>query len=548
MINKSGKKREEDHSRVFVSGVLLLSCSTILIKILGLAYKIPMMSLLGAEGMGYFNSAYEIYTLLCLAATTGLPVAVSMMVSAENSKGDVGAIKRILNIAMSIACAVGFLGVFLLLFFGKAITGFVGNANAFKCVVAIAPSLLCVCVSSIYRGYFQGFNRMLPTAVSQIIETLGKLVLGVAFAYFGIKKQYDMPTVAALAALGLTFGMMVSSAYLFFQKKPVSSLTSEDNNGNARMLFKFLCLIAVPITISSLVTGLSKIIDMTLILRRLQDSGTAVIDANKMYGAYTTLAVPLFSLIPSLVAPISLALVPSISSAIERKSKSEQIDIASNAIRLTALLAVPASMGLVVFSFPVLRALFSGEEQSVSFSAPLLSVLGAAVLFSCVITTTNAILHAYKKTIFPLASMLLGACAKFVSAYFLIGDTRIGIFGAPISTLICDAFVATINLMGVFRLVPDIKHTVLSLWRVLVASLLSISVSVYAYTVTAKRFDNVYISLGCAIVVAFVLYLIGSFALKSLTSEDIMLLPCGEKIVSALKNRSAKDDGGKNDG
>ena len=545
MIKKSGKKREEDHSRAFVSGVLLLSCSTILIKILGLAYKIPMLSLLGAEGMGYFNSAYEIYTLLCLAATTGLPVAVSMMVSAEYSKDNDSAIKSILNVSMTIACVIGLLGVFLLIFFGKAITQFIGNTNAFKCVVAIAPSLLCVCASSIYRGYFQGFNRMLPTAVSQIIETLGKLIFGVAFAYFGIKKQYDAPTVAALAALGLTLGMMISSVYLFFQKKPVSSCDLHTDGSNTPTIFKTLCVIAVPITISSLVTGLSKIIDMTLILRRLQHSGATVFEANKMYGAYTTLAVPLFSLVPSLISPISLALVPSISSAIERGAKTEQTDIANNAIRLTALLAVPASMGLAAFSFPILSALFLGEEQSVSFSAPLLSVLGAAVLFSCIITTTNAILHAYKRTIFPLVTMTIGACVKFVSAYFLIGNARIGIFGAPISTLLCDAFVAIINLIGVFGLVPNIKRTVLSLWRVLLASLLSVSVSVYAYTVVAGRVENVYISLALAIVVAFAIYIFGSFALKSLTVDDVMLLPRGEKIVSVFKKSSVKDNGGK---
>ena len=202
----------------FFSGVLVLSVSTVIVKIIGLAYKIPMLSLLGAEGMGYFNSAYEIYAVLCVISTAGLPVALSMLIASYKEAKEYRMIRSVYRSALSIFLFLGIVGSIVMAVLSPTITTLIDNSNALYCIVAISPSIFFVCLSSAIRGYFQGYGNMVPTAISQLIEAVGKLVFGVIFASVAIKKGYTQPTVAAYAVLGLSLGMLLSSAYLIVKK------------------------------------------------------------------------------------------------------------------------------------------------------------------------------------------------------------------------------------------------------------------------------------------------------------------------------------------
>ena len=542
MIGKT-KRAENTDKKIsgnnFISGVFVLSFSTVLVKIIGLLYKIPMLSLLGAEGMGYFNSAYEIFALICIISTTGLPVALSMKISQivaldKNS----GEARRIFGSAMRMALLFGIVGTFALAFGASQISSLVGNYDSVYCIIAIAPSVFFVCISSVYRGYFQGMNNMHPTAVSQIIEVAGKLLLGVVFAYISLKRGMNIPTSAAFAALGLTLGMFFSCVYLVIQKRTKKYIIVKNNNefNSDKKYFGTLLKIAIPITLSSLIVGTTRIMDMALIMRRMQDTGTSIFDANKLYGAYTTLALPIFSLVPSLISPISLALIPNLTAAIEKKNISEQSEIGKNAIRLTLLLAVPSSLGIAFFSNAILNILFSNETNNIAIVSPLLAVLGVSVLFSCLITTTNAILHSYKKTFLPIIAMLCGAGVKFVSEYFLIGNSSVGMFGAPISTLLCDMTIAFINLVNVLKCAPQINDIISNLWRVFLASLLSVGAARTLYGVSYNMADSVLLSFLPAVLVAVILYFILVYATKAVLLDDLTLLPKTDKILNLIKN------------
>ena len=531
----TNNNHKEEKRKSFVAGVLLLSASTILVKIIGLFYKIPMLSLLGAEGMGYFNSSYEIFAVLCIVATTGLPVAISMLVSSSMVKADGREEKnKIFRCAMRIAIALGVLGSLSLFFFGKEISTALGNQNAAECIVAISPSLLFVCICGVYRGYFQGLGCMYPTAVSQVIEVFGKLIFGVMFSAVAIKRGADITTAAALATTGLSLGMLFSMIYLALQKKlkDRSEIYKNSRLSLKSEYYSRIIKIAVPITLGSVVVGITRIIDMILIFKRLEDVGVDAVEANVMYGAYTTLAVPIFSLIPSLIAPISLALVPALSSAIKRRAQKEQSYVAQNSLKMTALFAIPASFGISVFSKPILCILFSNQMDAVELVSPLLSVLGASIFFSCIITTSNAILHAYVKTGIPIISMGSGALVKLVSEYLLIGISDIGIFGAPISTLLCDITVSVINLWAIIRLIPESKGMVGSLWRILVASAGAVLSAVGVYIVVIDKLHNELFAVASAAGGAALSYIVLVFLIKALTLEDISSLPMGEKILS----------------
>ncbi len=533
-------KRDTEKRGGFMSGVLLLSASTLAVKVIGLAYKIPMMALLGAEGMGYFNSAYEIYALLCVISTAGLPVALSMLVSACRERGDTVGERRIYRIAMAVFVALGGAGCILMLSFSDTLAALIENADAAASVAAIAPALLFVCISSAVRGYFQGLSRMAPTALSQLIEALGKLILGVLFAKLALEAGYGVPEAAAFAILGLSIGTLLSALYLLVVKAIHSSrnkilVYTKENTSDKRGTVGALFRIAVPITLSSAALSLTRITDMALIMRRLQDIGYTSAGANAVYGAYTTLSVPVFGLIPSLITPVALALVPELSAAIERGSLEHQSAVAGSALRITSIFAMPASLGVAVYAEPILRLLFGGEPEAVAVAAPLLSALGISILFSCVITTANAILQSYRQTSKPIISMAIGAAVKIASAYILIGIPSVGVWGAPLSTLLCNITITAIDIYYINKTVPRTESPARVYLKPFAASVAMITVSYAAYLSVASFGSDTVWAFAAALGTALISYIFFAFVFGAVTESDLLLLPTGDKVADIIK-------------
>ena len=548
-MNLINKKDGRGGERRFFSGVLLLSLSTVIVKLIGLGFKIPMLSFLGAEGMGYFNSAYEIYALLCTVATAGLPVALSILVASSRADGDVIAAERIYRCASRIFLTFGIAASALMIFFAEELAALIGNPAAKECIVAIAPTLLFVCLSGAIRGYCQGFEYMTPTAVSQLIEALGKLVLGILLASFAIKRGYPLPTVSALAVLGISIGSFISLVYLWLVKKlkRIESRELCDNQickkarniSSAETVIKLL-RIALPITLGSAVIGLTRIIDMTLIMHRLGDVGIDSAQRNEIYGAYTTLSLPVFSLMPALIAPVSVALVPQLSAFVQGRDRSGENTVLENSLRLTVILALPASLGLTVFSKPILELLFSGQSEAIAVSAPLLSVLGGSVLFSCLMTTTNAILQAYKRPWLPIISMASGVAVKLISSYALMGVESIGVMGAPLGSLLCNLCVTVINLAFVFALSREGLDSWRLFFKPLMASVLSVGGAFALYAYLCKIINGGSLPFAISLIAAVLLYLMLSLLTGSVTAKDLSLLPFGDKIALRIAVRKEK--------
>ena len=250
-------------------------------------------------------------------------------------------------------------------------------------------------------------------------------------------------------------------------------------------------------------------------------------------------ALPVFALLPSLIAPISMALIPQLNAAVSRGAEDGQGIAVETSLRLTVLLAMPASMGIVLFAEPILGLLFSGEPEAIALSAPLLSVLGMSVLLSGLITTTNAVLQSYRRVVLPIVSMGAGVLIKVISEYFLLGIPKIGALGAPISTLLCNLTVVAINLVFLVRCTKGIRIGFSSLlWRPLVPSVLSVLAAFAVYLPFSHRLGNG-IALMLAILVAVGLYIAVSFLVGSLKKEDLYLLPFGEKL---MRKRVGKTD------
>ena len=527
--------------KTFLSGVLLLSISTLLVKIIGLIYKMPMLTYLGSEGMGYFNSAYEIYALFCVIATAGLPVALSVLIAEALAHGNYGRVRRVYRASMTVFLWIGVLGTLLMLVFAGQFCRLIKSENAYLCILSIAPTVFFVCVSSALRGYFQGHQRMLPTAISQLLESLGKLIFGLLFARFALQRGYATPTVAAFAGVGLTLGSAVSTLYLVIEKYrfrteegSLSSPKSTENAEKYREIWKRLAALAVPMTLGASLVSLTKLIDMTMILRRLQAIGYTETLANEAYGSYTTLALSVYGLLPALVNAVAMPLLPMLTAAIASGERERQAHLIRSSYRLTAIFAIPSALGIAAFAHPILSLLFGHEPGAVAVAAPLLSNLGLSVFLSCMITATNSVLHAYRAVNRPILSMLAGAIVKIVSAYFLIGLPSLGLAGAPISTLLCNATVVLFNLWFSARLC-HVERLGEVFWRPLLSSVLSVGAALGVYLQLSRAVSSMPRALIPSLLTACAVYLVTSCLLGVVRDEDVRLLPFGEGLCRILK-------------
>ena len=297
--------------------------------------------------------------------------------------------------------------------------------------------------------------------------------------------------------------------------------------------------------------SVTRLADMALILRRLQSGGMDVSQANVIYGSYTTLAIPVFSLIPALITPIALVSVPQLSAAIEGKDRMSQATVFERSVRWTVLLAMPAAMGIAVYASPILSMLFSGEREAIAIAAPLLSVLGVSILFASLITTTNALLQAYRRTEAPIVSITVGAVIKILSAYWLIGIPSVGVYGAPISTFFCNLTVTVLNFVFLGRCVPKERHVggvSRVYWKPLFSSVLSILASLAAYFPLRVWVDTEWISFFVAAAVAVAVYGAMLLLLRCVTAEELRMLPMGERLLDQRNQRKLKyKDGTKDD-
>ncbi len=534
------QNKVKNSTKLFFSGVVVLTVANLLVKAIGLLFKIPMNKVVGDTGMGYYTSAYTIYTFFYMISTSGLPIAVSILISESRTKGQLRQIKKIFRTTVALFFAIGLVGMLAMIFGAGSFASMLKASPTSACIMAIAPTLFFICISSALRGYFQGFQQMVPTAVSELIEALCKLAVGIVLALYAIDQNYPIHVVAAYAAFGLTIGaglgmiFLCISKLLFKETRYTAEFVeiagvSDETTPTSKILAR-LVKVALPITISASVMSLTNMIDMVIVQRLLQETGMSQLEATTVYGNYTTLAVPMFNLPPVLIYPISAAIIPLLSVAHSQGDKKRSRMIMESALRVAVLIGVPCAFGMSALARPIL-SLFFRVESSVEMAYPLLRLLAPSSLFVCILSITNAILQACGKERKPVISMLCGAVVKVVSNYFLI--QIIGMRGTPISTFLCYLTVTCLNFRFVSKyadIVPNIRRVFL---RPFICGLLCAATALGSYALVS-RFTGNTVSTLVAIACAGIVYLFLIFFTGAVVAEDVRLLPKGDKISAAL--------------
>ncbi|MBQ8383067.1 MAG: polysaccharide biosynthesis protein [Clostridia bacterium] len=519
-----------------VGGALILSIAGVIVKVLGMLYKLPLAALLREEGMGYFNSAYTVYSFFFLLSTAGLPVAVSILVSSALSRTDRGRrdALRILRVTITCFAAVGLVVCILLVFLAERFADWIGNPPAASAIAAIAPALLFVCILSALRGYFQGCGNMLPTALSQIVEAAGKLTFGILLARWAMLRYKDASSAASFAILGVTIGTFLALLCLLpawireTRRAPRLSPVPDEPREGVLTITKRLIKIALPVTLSSSVMSLAGLLDLFLVLRRLTDAGYTPEVANALYGSYSGLAVTLANMPTVLITPIACAAVPLLSSALSRGRAETARTVAHTALRVTVLIAAPCAVGMSLLSPQILRLLF--DDAMANGAAPYLTMLAPSILFIALCNVSGALLQAMGKVKTPLLSMTAGAAVKLISAWFLLGEY--GIQGAPVSTFLCYLTITALNFIALTG--EGVTITFRSIFGVsLFAALACGATALFGMRLFEGRMGD----LACipAAAMGALVYLLLLLMLGGITRAEWRLIPGGRAICRRLE-------------
>lgn len=531
---------ELEKKQSFLHGAALLAMATAVVKIIGALYKIPLKMIIGDLGFGYFNTAYEIYSVLLMISTAGFPVAMSRMVSQAATLGHYNEVRRVYRTARAIFIGLGLVSALLMMLGCRILANFQRQPDAWFAIVCLGPCALLVGVMSTYRGFFQGQGNMIPTSVSQVLEAVFKLVVGLVVAFALLRYTNSIPLAAGGAILGVTVSCLISVIYLrgkfgpAYKRLPVTNEPVSSYTATA----KGLLAIAVPITIGSAGLQLLTVLETNLYMGQLLTAnGLSQEAAGTMKGIYN-FSQTIFNMPCAFIIPITISIIPAITSHLTLRNNRGVRSTEESAARVTGLISLPCAVGLSLLAQPVMALLGGYTGEKLELATQLMIILGIAIFPYAIIQYTNAVLQAHGKATVPVVNMLLSGAVKLVVVYILVGNPAIGILGAPLGAVLCYVCISVLNLLSIRKYVPQKPALVKNLLRPLLPAGI-MGVAVY---LSYRVLQNILGADGsrallCAlpIMVGVVVYCVAVVLCKAITREDCQLLPKGEKIVKLLK-------------
>lgn len=543
MSNPSQKKNS------FFGGAAILTVGIVVVKLIGALFKIPLGNIISEAAFSDFNTAYYIYSLLIIVSTGGLPVALSKMVSEANALGRGNQIRKIFRVSLLAFCTLGIVSMLIMLIFPRQLADLMNNSHSYYCILALAPAMFFICPLSALRGYFQGNSQMTPTAVSQILEALCKLVIGLALAAYMVTRGAEESKTAAGAIVGVSIGCAVAAVYMFlcYRRHSAALPRYEDTPESGKAILKTLLLLAIPITLGSSVMSLANLLDTSIIFGRLQSgAGFTENEARVLKGIYDK-ALTLYNLPTAFMIPITASVIPAVSGARAVKNFKLGAKISETALRTTALLIFPAGVGLSVLSRPIIRLLY--PTTNVELAGSMLSVLALATICVCIMLVCNSILQAHRMVSIPMITTIVGCVMKIIVIYVLAGNPEINIKGGPVSTIACFGIIALLDLIIIKMALPKS----LSYIRAFLKPGISAAVMGFAVWAVYGLAEKVLLNTGilstgtelsgtgnaaatlAAIAVGVVVYFALILLTRAISKDDLSLMPKGEKIARLLR-------------
>lgn len=487
-------------------GSLILGIAGILAKFLGIFFRWPLVMLIGDEGVGYYQMTYPLY-MFFVAMCSGIPVAISKLVSENNALGKEEESFSILKESLKLMIALGTsMTVILLLFPNQIIDILKWSPKSYYSLIGIAFAPMIVSVMTTFRGFFQGMQNMVPSAISQILEQLGRVIVGVGLAVLLLPKGIEYS--AGGAAFGAAAGGTISAAYLIDKYKKIKKQSRIRKIKSSPEVLKKLLQIAVPMSLGATAGTIMNLIDSIIVPKKLLEAGFNYTESTVLYAQLTGKASVITNIPLTLSMALCASLVPIIAENYILKRNAELENKVNISMRLSSVIAMPSFAGLFCLAFPIMQIIFPGKYEG----HEILKYLSIAIPFIILSQTTTSILQGTGNYVVPVINLLIGCVIKTCITLYLVPISWLNVYGAVIASILAYIVASLLNLIYM-RLKIKVK---ISYYNVIVkpgvaSIIMSIAVSIgymYLYTLWGKNSLACLISILMGIIIYVVLILL----------------------------------------
>lgn len=537
--------KEKKKKNTFAKNVLMLMFSQVLIKLLGLIYRLAITNVkgFGDVGNGYYSAGYQVYAVLLIISSQGIPGAVSKLVSNKVAKGKYNEAHRVFKVSMVVFGIIGFIASLLLLLSANFVSSKILNVPDVSYVLKVlSPAIFFVCVSAVIRGYFAGLGTMKASSISQALEQFFNCVLTITFVYALVGKEpYIM---AAGGNLSTTLAILISFSYLIvFYKKNIKEWREESNDvvittkEENKKMAKMIIATAIPLTVGSVISVVTSFIDTVTVSNCIQIAYSGILKSKILLEKEAMRLTGILSKVDTLVnLPLAVnlsfysALIPEITAAISKKDFKSASKKISFSISSSLLILIPCAIGFIVLADPILKMLYPNASDG----AHILQIAAVTMVFVGINHTMQGSLFGLGKMYTPALALLIGCVIKIGLNLVLITNPNINIYGAVISSFVCQFIVfliITIKIKKTINIKFDIKNQIL---KPIVAGIIMGGI-IYIINYIFKDIIRYKILTFIDILIGALVYFISIFSLKVLNKKEILMLPKGNKIYSILR-------------
>lgn len=516
----------------FLKGTMILTISSIIVKVIGSLNWIILSRVLGGEGIGLYQMGFPIYLMAITVSSAGVPVAISIITSEKLANKDYRGAKRVFNVSLRLLLISGLIFSSALFFGADFLINqhIIRDSRAYYSIIALAPAVFFVTFLASFRGYLQGWQIMTPTATSEVVEQLVRVITMLVFA--DLFMPYGLAYAAGGASMGAGAGAFCALLVLMWfyrrlKRRLHAEIEAQDDSiptESAGHIIKRLLKLALPVSLTSLMLPIGANLDLLIVPQRLEAAGFDVRHATELFGYLTGMAVPLVNLATIFTAAMTISLVPSISESRALERFDAIRDKIRLAFRVAMIITFPCFMGLFFLAEKVAALIYNAPG-----AAGAIQTMSVGILFLGMHQISTGILQGLGKTAIPVINMILACLVKVVMSWWLTAIPFLGIKGASMATVADFAVAAIIN-MGFIYKYTGFTFSLGSLLKPLLASGVMGAV-IYAVLSLTEQ-----LGMWCvlfAMVVAVPAYALALIAFGGLNKEDLDNVPfIGRRILA----------------
>ena len=528
----------------FIKQAAILAAASLLVRFLGFVYRLPLTNMIGDQGNAIYSGGYYIYTFLLILSSAGLPAAISKLVSERIALKQYRNAHRVFQAALVVSATLGILFAVIMGLGARQLANLIGIKDSYYSLLTLCPTLVIVAIMSVFRGYFQGMHTMVPTAISQIIEQVFNAFFSVYLAWVFISVNIpegmtkNIPLASAGGTMGTGIGALAGLIVVIFAYCLIRSYLlwraercEQPYEESKRELIGKVLQTAWPIIAGTAVFSITNLIDMSMVVNILQNTGFTQKEAEVLYGQLSGKFVTLTTLPVTISTAIATAALPSIAASVKLREKKQVRRKMALTYRVSMIISVPAAVGISALGPQILAMLF----PSASDGGMLLTVGGISIIFLALCQTSTGILQGIGHIKVPVVGAILGAITKVILNALLIRIPAINILGAVLSTTGCYLVAGVFDVIMLSRLTGTRFDFMGSFLKPVIGSVVMAAGAIGSYQLFFQIIGSNTIATLLAICVAIAVYGLVMLLIKGIVEEDLQAVPGGGKMIRLLR-------------